>query len=350
MNRIIAEDFSILFHQYEEVLKELRHSSIFITGSCGMIPSYLAMFLLHCSEKLELDIYLQCRNKQKGQIIFAEFSQNPRMHLVDVPLDRCLEDGVRYDYIIHGASPASTKQFQDDPVGVINPNVIGCWNLLQYASEHQTRNFVFLSSNAIYGEGGLEKTVLTEEDYGIVDPLGDRACYIEAKRMGEQLCTAFARQYGVHTNMVRICHTFGPTFDILNDTRILPKVIRQIINRQDITIYKDPSSVIQYTYAADIIMGILCVMMRGESGAAYNACGDEVMQMDRIISSLVNADTRIQSNLVEIPIDEKYAFSSGRGINFLKLSNQKLKMLGWNPLFPVEEGLKRMMESYLDQV
>lgn len=254
------------------------------------------------------------------------------------------------DYVIHAASPASTKFFVEKPVDVISPNIIGSWHLLNWVKEIEIKKFLLFSSGSIYGEGGTEKTVLTESDYGIVDPLNDRSSYVESKRACEQMCKAFWKQYGVPTSIIRIRHTFGPTFDIEHDTRIVPKSLKKIINGEDIEIYRDPSSVIQYTYIADMIAAILLVMLKGENGKAYNAAGDEVVKMDDVIEWMIRSDKRITSKLIEKDIDQNYSFSKGKGINYVKLSNERLKGLGWKQLFRVKDGFERTVKSYFSAV
>ncbi len=190
---------------------------------------------------------------------------------------------------------------------------------------------------------------MTEDDYGIVDPLNERSSYIESKRASEQMCRAFWKQYNVPSSIIRICHTYGPTFDIDNDTRIVPRTIKKILNGEDVEIYKDPHSVIQYTYIADMTAAILLVLLKGAPGEAYNSGGDEIVKMDDVIEWMLKADDNISSKLIEKEVDSNYSFSQGKGVNFIKLSNAKIKGIGWNPIFSNEEGFKRMVKCYFQK-
>lgn len=348
MNKIISEDFSRLKENYGQELSKLRCSSILITGANGMITTYLSMFLGYIAEEYDLQLYLQCRNTEKAKKAFSDFSGKNYFHIVNFNFEKNEMPPIKPDFIIHAASPASTKFFVESPVDVISPNVIGTWNLLQYSKDNGVKRFLLFSSNSIYGEGGTDKTVLSENDYGIVDPLNDRSSYIESKRIAEQMCIAFWRQYGLPASMIRICHTYGPTFDIQRDSRIIPRVIRQILNGEDITIYKDPNSVIQYTYIADMIAAIVIVLIEGQNGESYNSGGDEIVKMDDVIAWMVNADPHIKSRLIEKEMDENYSFGKGKGVNFLKLSSEKLKSLGWKQLYNNEEGFTRVVKCYLE--
>ncbi|MFQ9933181.1 MAG: NAD-dependent epimerase/dehydratase family protein [Lachnospiraceae bacterium] len=344
MKQIIENDAKIIYSNYCDIIYKLKDTNILITGACGMITSYLSMILLSYSQELNINLYLQCRNAKKARYIFKDFLENPTIHIVDFSIECPISDEVHYDYIIHGASPAGTDHFINNPVGVISPNVIGTKNLLDYGVRNNIKKLIFLSSNSIYGVS--DKAVLSENDYGYVDPLGVRACYIEAKRLGEQLCTAYLRQFNINTGIIRICHTYGPTFDISNDTRAIPRFLRDIVDGKDIVIYHDPNSLIQYTYVADIVTGILCIMINGKNGEAYNGCGDTITTMDKVINYMINVNDNIKSRLIEKPIDDNYRFGDNKGINFSKMDNTKLKNIGWKQLFSIEDGLYRTVNSY----
>lgn len=347
VNCVLKEDFEILENNYKEYLRLLEGKKILITGSCGMITTYLSLFLLSMAEKYNLNLILQCRNLEKAKIKFSEFVHKSFVTITNFDFEHGALPKVKPNLIVHAASLASTKHFLESPVEVMSPNIIGTWNLLNYMKEQKIEKFLFLSSGSIYGEGGNSNTVLTEADYGIVDPLNYRSCYIESKRASEQMCHAFAQEYNVDTSIIRIRHTYGPTFDLNNDTRIIPRIIKKILENEYIEIYKDPQSVIQYTYIADIVAAILVVLVKGKSGEAYNSGGDEIVKMDDVIEWMISSDSSIRSGVIEKKIDSSYTFAKGKGINFVKLSNDKIKQLGWKPLFSNINGFKRTVKSYL---
>ena len=279
----------------------------------------------------------------KAKNLFNDYLDKENLHLVNFDFENNEIPDIRFDYVLHAASPASTSAFEKAPVDVISPNVIGTWYLLQHARRKGIIKYLVFSSGSVYGQSEKEKTSIGEEDYGVIDPLWYRSCYVESKRLSEQMGMAFWKQYNIPTSFVRICHTYGPTFDLEKDSRIIPRIIKQILNEEDITIYKDPNSVAQYTYVADIISAVLLVLLEGEPGGAYNACGDEIVKMDDVIAWMVEADPSVKSALVEKEMDASYRFGKGKGLNFRKLSNQKLKGLGWKQLYSNKEGFARVV-------
>lgn len=348
MNKIITEDFEKILSAYEARFEKLKNSTVLVTGATGMISTYLSEFLIYISDSYNLQLYLQCRNTEKAKRLFKEYLDKENIHLTNFDFENNDIPDIRFDYILHAASPASTSAFEKIPVDVISPNVIGTWYLMQHARRKGISKFLIFSSGSVYGQSEKEKASIGEEDYGVIDPLWYRSCYVESKRLSEQMGMAFWKQYNVPSSFVRICHTYGPTFDLEKDLRIIPRVVKQILNEEDITIYKDPNSVAQYTYVADIITAVLLVLLDGKPGGAYNACGDDIVKIDDVIDWMVNADSSIRSQLIEKEIDENYKFGKGSGTLFPKFSNHKITELGWRQLYTPKEGFARMVRSYLD--
>lgn len=346
MNSVLVEDFTEIHKQFKYIFEKLSKKSVLVTGCTGMITSYLCKLLLFFAEEYDIEVFLQCRNEEKANALFSDFGNNIRKHVLTFNVCETIPEEYMFDYIIHAASLASTFHFMNTPVEVMEPNVLGTWNLLEYSKKHNSR-FIFFSSNSIYGEGGINKTLLGESDFGIVDPLASRSCYIESKRCAEQMCIAFCKEYSVKTSIVRICHTYGPTFDIKKDSRIIPRMINRIINGEDIELVSDPFSLIQYTYVADIVTAVLFVMLYGENGQAYNACGDESILVTDAIRIMIEAVGKSSIRLIEKPMGDDYAFRKGNGVNTIMLDNSRLKGLGWKRIWKNEEGFKRTVIKYI---
>lgn len=270
----LKRDLDNLQKRYSPIFAKLKGKKILITGAYGFLNEYLVKLLNPLLLPYDIKLYLQFRSKEKAQRIVGDVLSNENVYCLDMDLENPITLNIEFDYIMHGASPASTFYFKNMPVEVIGPNTIGTWNLLNYVKNNPVENFLMYSSNSIYGSYPDKQKVLKEDDIGVINPVGERACYIEAKRLAEQMCVAFHTEYGVNTNSIRISHTYGPGFDIDNDNRIIPRTIKNILNGNNIEIYKDPNSLIQYTYIADTIAGILTVLTMGDkAGTPYNVGG-----------------------------------------------------------------------------
>lgn len=94
---------------------------------------------------------------------------------------------IRFDYIIHAASPAGSQYYGTNPLGVIKPNILGTYNILEYARENRCGRILYFSTGDVYGKIDDEVKIVTEDNYGYVDPTAVRNCYGESKRMAENM-------------------------------------------------------------------------------------------------------------------------------------------------------------------
>ena len=122
--------------------------------------------------------------------------------------------------------------YQSNPFKTIKTGFQGTFNMLGLAKRTKAR-FLFTSTSEIYGDPEVHPQ---KEDYwGHVNPIGPRACYDEAKRIGETLTYAFAKQDGVDVRVVRIFNTFGPRMNPA-DGRVVSNFIIQALKELPLTI------------------------------------------------------------------------------------------------------------------
>ena len=92
------------------------------------------------------------------------------------------------------------------------------------------------STSEVYGDPLVHPQ--TEDYYGIVNPIGLRGVYDEAKRFQEALTMAYHRFHKLETRIVRIFNTYGPNMRV-NDGRVVSNFITQAIQNNNITIYSN---------------------------------------------------------------------------------------------------------------
>lgn len=342
INKIIFEDMEKISENHANILMKLKNKSLLLIGSTGTILSYMAEFLCALNKKhdLNLQIYLHGRNINKLKIRHKNILENENVFLLEFDLLKDFPINKKFDYIIHGASPAATKYFMEMPVDTILANVIGMNNVLKYISKFGGKA-LFLSSNAIYGKS--DKKIITEDTYGLVDPLGNRSCYVEAKRLTEQLCAAYVKQYKVNACIARVPFTYAPNYNLVEDTRALPRFIKKIINNENIEMFKDDAK-IQYTYVGDVINGFIYILLKGMNlpEGVYNVCSSDCMKMENMVKIMLDI---VESKSKLIVKNEDYYFKNNKEIDFTFVDNKKLKSLGWKEEFDFFSGLTQTVLS-----
>lgn len=325
--------------------EKLRGKRVLVTGATGLIGSILARALV-CAGKsrgLNLRVLALVRNRAKAEKLFAPFL-GEGLEIFTCDILAPIEAPGEIDYIVHGASVTTSKDFVDHPVETILTALKGTENLLELAREKHVQGMVYLSSMEAYGVVDAEHYNVRESDYGYIDPLLVRSSYSESKRMAEGLCGAYAHEYQVPVKTVRLAQTFGAGIPE-GENRVFAQFARSILTGKDIVLHTDGSKAHCYCYTADAVCGILKVLLDGAPGEAYNVSNEETFSTIREMAEMVIAEyPESGSELVfDIPEDMNqfgYAPTSRMLINA-----EKLRTLGWRPEVDLKEMFRRLIAS-----
>ncbi len=347
-NSVITEDMAYI-EKTRENWDELRQKSIYVTGAAGMIASYFTMFLIYLNEiyDYQISIYAGVRNVSKAEKRFGKYVSKAYFHLVNTDVNRPVELEQNIDYIVHAASLASPQYYGKMPVETMLPNVIGTYELLTYAIAHDVKSFLFFSSGSVYGSvTGVE--TLVEDVNGKFDFLASGNVYGESKRCGEALLQAYYREYGVSTKIARIHHTYGPTLDAQNDTRVFSEFVNNILTGHDIVLKGTGTDKRAFCYLADTVAALLRIMLDGADGEIYNVGNaEEYISIIELAETLVSLFPEKQLKVVRQQRDDM-GYSASPEKRIIPLNVDKVKAIGWNPAFSVEEGFSRTIRAIME--
>lgn len=346
MNRIITEDLQKII-SCNLSWDTLREKVVLVTGATGMIPSYMLFTLAYMNDHIpdaNIQLLAVGRDEKKAQRLFRVLMDKPYFRFIQADLMKGFQCEEHVDYIVHGASHASTQYFCTDPAGTFLPNVLGTHDLLKIAQRDQAKGFLFLSSGEVYGQ--ITGQVITEETSGAVDPLKLRNSYAEGKRAGEMLCSIWNAQYKVPTKIARLSHTFGPTMDFTKDGRVFAEFIRNVLEGKDIVMKSDGSAVRPFCYLSDATTALFQILLEGAAGEAYNVCNHEgylsILELAELLAGLYPEKGL---RVVRQARSSEDAYKESLAMNCIT-DNEKLRSLGWAPKITVAEGFRRTINSY----
>lgn len=339
-NKLYLEDIKYISN-LDLPWNKLKNKSVLISGATGLIGSCLVDSIMQHNTDYGLNckIYALGKNVEKAEERFKKYSSDELFHFISFDINKVLEidDLEDVEYVLHLASNTHPLAYSTDPIGTVTTNVIGTYNLLEFAFEHHAKRFVFASSNEIYGEnrGDVEKF---EENYcGYIDCNTLRAGYTESKRCGEALCQAYIKQKDMDIVISRLTRSYGPTM-LMSDTKAISQFIKKAINNEDIVLKSEGNQYYSYTYIADAVSGLLTVMLKGECGEAYNIADEKSdIKLRDLAEKIANiVGTRV---IFEIPNQtEKEGYSK---VTKARLDSTKLNNLGWCAHYDIDEGLRR---------
>lgn len=115
-----------------------------------------------------------------------------------------LTDAGQIHTIVHCGAISSPMAARDKPNLIVDANINGTANLLEFARRTRIGSFVYCSSTSVYGDAvGLP---IIAEDY----PLKPKTVYGASKVAGEFLFDGYARQFGLRGHILRIGTVYGP--------------------------------------------------------------------------------------------------------------------------------------------
>ncbi len=242
--------------------------------------------------------------------------------------------------IYHLASPASPKYYQNNPFATIDVNTKGTKNMLEIAKQNKAK-MVFTSTSEAYGDPEVHPQ--TEEYRGNVNTWGPRACYDEAKRLGEVLCYLYYSIYGVEVKVVRIFNTYSAGL-ANDDGRVISNFVNQALKGEEITVYGDGRQTRSFCYVSDTVRGLKLMMEKDDATGEIINIGNPVeftiLQLAQLVKKLANSDSSITYH--PLPKDDPK-------MRRPDISKAK-QLLGWEPQISIEEGLKTTIEVYREKM
>jgi dTDP-glucose 4,6-dehydratase len=246
--------------------------------------------------------------------------------------------GAPVDAVIHMASAASPKDYLAHPIETLDVGSAGTRNMLELARAHGAR-FLITSTSECYGDPLVHPQV--ETYWGNVNPVGPRSCYDESKRYAEALTMAYHRTHGVRTNIARIFNTYGPRMK-LNDGRVVPAFLDQALRGEPLTVFGDGSQTRSFCYVSDLVDGLYRLMLSAER-YPVNLGNPQEMTILEFAERIIKL-TRSASTIVREPLPEDDPKQRKPDIS------KANRILGWEPVVPLEDGLKHTAEYFKRKV
>ena len=303
---------------------------VLVTGGAGFLGSHLCERLLRegC-DVLCVDNYFTGRKENIVDLLDRPYFELMR-HDITFPLY------VEVDEIYNLACPASPIHYQFDPVQTTKTSVHGAINMLGLAKRLKA-TILQASTSEVYGDPAVHPQ--TEDYWGNVNPIGPRSCYDEGKRCAETLFFDYHRQHGLNIRVARIFNTYGPRMHP-NDGRVVSNFIMQALRGEPITLYGDGSQSRSFCFVDDLIDGLIKLMNAPDKVTGPVNLGNTAEYTIGNLAETIIALTGSNSKIVYQPLPEDDPRRRQPDISLAKST------LGWEPIVPLEEGLRKTVAYF----
>lgn len=337
--------------QIEAIIKKqlpwdnLNGKTLLLSGATGMIGKCIIDILSAYNESLageqQVKVIAISRTESKARKRLEKYWNREWFHYFACDVNENIAECGQADYVIHAASNTHPKQYSNDAIGTITSNVIGTKNLLDYAVNHGTQRFCFVSSVEIYGENRGDVDKFDEGYLGIIDCNTLRSGYPESKRVGESLCNAYMQTYGLDFVIPRLSRVYGPTM-LKDDTKAISQFIKKALAGENIVLKSEGTQKYSYTFVTDAAAAIIYIILLGNSGNAYNISDSESDITLRDLAEYL-AELSSTSVVFELPKEsERRGYSAATKA---MLDSKKLESLGWTAQVHIKAGLKSMVKG-----
>lgn len=215
-------------------------------------------------------------------------------------------------------------------------NVVGTQTILDAVRRHQTKKFVQVSTDEVYGELELNEPRLFTEETSFTPNVP----YAAAKAGGDLLCRAYFETFGVPVIVTHCSNNYGP---YQFPEKFIPQAIFKAMADEPIPMYGDGLYVRDWIYVADHAAALDLLLQKGEAGQVYNIGADNERDNLTVAKMILRMLGKPENLMVEVPDrpghDRRYAIDAG------KIKRQ----FGWTPDYPAarfEAGLRQTVEWY----
>jgi len=314
-----------------------RDRPVLVTGATGLLGGWLVSRLV----ALGADVVCLVRDwVPQSMLLGGGLLERVTIARGDINDQECLErvlSEYEIDTVQHLAAQTIVGVGLKSPVGTFETNIGGTWRLLEACRRVGVKQVVVASSDKAYGE---QPVLPYDEDM----PLDGRHPYDASKSCADILTQTYAHTYGVKTAVTR-CGNFYGGGD-LNWNRLFPGTIRSVLRDQRPVIRSDGTFVRDYIYiedAAEAYLDLAIALARRDdlAGQAFNFSTETPLSALAAVGKILAA---MGSTLEPDIRDEARA-----EIKHQFLSAKKARdMLGWKPLYAVDNALERTINWYRD--
>jgi dTDP-glucose 4,6-dehydratase len=320
--------------------------NILLTGGAGFIGSNAVVHFVtkypqykiinydkldYCSSLANVDEVADRKNYKfiKGNILSSDLV----MHILQVE---------EIDTVIHFAAQTHVDNSFGNSFQFTENNIRGTHVLLEAAKAYgKIKRFIHVSTDEVYGEAGSEGNEAEEHtESTLLKPTNP---YAATKAGAEFLVQAYHRSFNIPTIITRGNNVYGPR---QYPEKLIPKFICLLAKGKPCCIHGNGNNKRSFIYVQDTVNAFDIILHKGHIGQIYNIGTSEEQSNLQVAQNLIKIFGLQDKEKDYITYVENRLFNDFR----YGMSSDKLRNLGWKQEVGWEEGLKKTVDWYLNNV
>ncbi len=233
--------------------------------------------------------------------------------------------------ICHLAARAGVRASILNPFIYERVNVGGTINILELSRIYKIKNIIIASSSSVYGNN---KKIPFSENDRVDNPISP---YASTKRAVELLAYNYHHLYGLNCTCLRFFTVYGPS----GRPDMAPYIFTdRIYKGKEIVKFGNGTTKRDYTYISDIVNGIISSIDKKFGYEIINLGNNNPVELNyfiKLIEKLLNKKAKIKQMPMQ-PGDVKVTYAD---------INKAKRLLNYEPVVSIEEGMERFIHWYL---
>ena len=316
----------------------MNNINLLVTGGCGFIGSnYIGEVINHPSvnKLVNLDALTYAGSRQNTE----EYEEHEKYwfehaDLTDINAVRHVYTMHNITHVVHFAAESHVDNSINGPLPFIETNIKGTFNLLEVAKAAGVEKFHHISTDEVFGH--LSRRGFFKE----TTPYNPRNPYAASKASADMLVQSYNTTYGMPTVISNCCNNYGPK---QHKEKLIPVIIENLLNDNDIPVYGDGSNIRDWIYVTDHCKALWRVMESGKIGQSYNVGSRCEKTNLTVIFEICKALKKDPMQYIKYVKDR-----AGHDFRYAIDNKKIVTELGWKPEFNFKQGIKQTVNWYVE--
>lgn len=314
--------------------------NILITGGCGFIGSNFINYYWKKNPDyniINIDAMYYCSDINN---VDESIRTSDRYVLIPENLCSCnvlsVLEKYSIDSVIHFAAQSHVQNSFTDSIQYTKDNMLATHILLEACRLYsKIEKFIHVSTDEVYGESMIREEEAKKTEESVLCPTNP---YAATKAGAELIAQSYYHSFKMPIIITRGNNVYGPN---QYPEKLIPRFIKLLKEGRKVTIQGDGNNIRSFIHVIDVCSAFSLILEKGKVGEIYNIGSNDHSE----ISVMYVAETLIGMIKTTDKYHEWIEYIEDRPFNDKRyyISNEKLKLLGWDITVDFLDGLKNLI-------